>query len=312
MCGDRDNSSIGRNLRGWPRPACEHLDPQGGSGAPGIIAPALSAWSPGSASTEGPPVFLRKEGQPTPGGSSLSMPARATAIPLTSSVAHRRSPGEAFRATTAQQGGGKPGPELRQARRRFYRSTARQPARPVIAAHCLSRLVWPKPEGATTSASDSNGRSRTTRRTPGPVGRAQRPAGAGTDMPLRSDEADLGRCAPPGAGAAWVHPAAGDRRVMPGRRCQPIVGVSAAHEREVRSRNVPAYTSSRSVGSPATWYGPSSTTWNCGRPGGYLAADRRDRHGGAVRADQAHRDARAGPPQGGRGRPRRIRPPGPS
>ena len=35
MCGDRDNSSIGRNLRGWPRPACEHLDPQGGSGAPG-------------------------------------------------------------------------------------------------------------------------------------------------------------------------------------------------------------------------------------------------------------------------------------
>ena len=28
-----------------------------------------------------------------------------------------------------------------------------------------------------------------------------------------------------------VHPAAGDRRVMPGRRCRPIVGVSAAHEK---------------------------------------------------------------------------------
>ena len=57
-------------------------------------------------------------------------------------------------------------------------------------------------------------------------------------MPLRSDEADPGRRAPRGAGAAWVHPAAGDRRVMPGRRCQPIVGVSPAHERggEVTNR----------------------------------------------------------------------------
>lgn len=57
VCGDRDNSSIGRNLRGWPRPACEHLDPQGGRGAPGIIAPASSAWSSGSASWKDRPSF---------------------------------------------------------------------------------------------------------------------------------------------------------------------------------------------------------------------------------------------------------------
>ena len=35
-CGDRDDSSTGRNLRGWPWAACQHVDPQGGRGAPGL------------------------------------------------------------------------------------------------------------------------------------------------------------------------------------------------------------------------------------------------------------------------------------
>ncbi len=37
--------------------------------------------------------------------------------------------------------------------------------------------------------------------------------------------------APPAASCRQVHPAAGDRWVMPGRDTQPIVGVSAKHER---------------------------------------------------------------------------------
>ena len=59
---------------------------------------------------------------------------------------------------------------------------------PVVAAHCSSRLVLPKPDGATSStsgsAADSNLRSNAARCTLGPVGRGTAISWLSTDMRL--------------------------------------------------------------------------------------------------------------------------------
>ena len=116
---------------------------------------------------------------------------------------------------------------------------------PVVVAHSASRLVLPNPDGATSStsgsAADSSLRSRAARGTRGPVGRGTAGCRLWTDMPLSGSMVSPpwaawvaapsrhGHIARPGA--ARVHPAAGDTWVMPGRRPQPRVGVSATHER---------------------------------------------------------------------------------
>ena len=95
----------------------------------------------------------------------------------------------------------------------------------VVVAHSASRLVLPKPEGATRStsgsAADSSLRSRAARCTLGPVARGTAICWLWTDMLFSvwmvSPPGRPGSRHPRPARRRQVHPAAGDPWVMPGR-----------------------------------------------------------------------------------------------
>ena len=108
---------------------------------------------------------------------------------------------------------------------------------PVVVAHSVSRLVLPKPDGATTSTSGSPADSSLREQ-----GRALHPGPGHTELPALDGHAVVGLDGTPGRPGTrhsptrrqrQVHPAAGDTWVMPGHHPQPIVGVSATHARTV-------------------------------------------------------------------------------
>ena len=116
----------------------------------------------------------------------------------------------------------------------------------VVVAHSASRLVLPKPEGATRSTSgspaDSSLRSRAVALHPGPrgPGHSNHLAPDGPAVVGLHDVAPRAPCSPTPAGTRrQFHPAAGDPWVMPVRHPQPIVGVDAMQARgdvKIRTR----------------------------------------------------------------------------
>ena len=207
ICGHRDNSAIGRSLRARAL-ACTHVDPHRGRARPGIIAPGVIAWPPGFASTTGRPAmepgsFSRTQGSANAGQRRLCTPVPAAATPLPSSVprhdrAVRREVGRDQNCARLAAGpiATQPG-NLRACHRGPLPGQAGRDEAGGSHHRQHQRL-------ASQSSLRAGQRAEPRARWPG----AQRPAGAGTDMPSwvpsRSGRA-AGRpgCrAPPRAGAA--------------------------------------------------------------------------------------------------------------